>query len=239
MDKRIAYSIVIPAYNEAENVERALRETAAVFDPLAKEYEIIVVDDGSSDGTAGIVSSLSAELPAVRLLRHAANGGKGKAVRTGVMNAQGESILFLDCDLATHPREALSFIEKMEDFDIAIGTRRHAGSIIARSQPWYRVLYGRAINFFIRHLVKLPYYDTQCGFKMFRAEAAKDIFGELGPSRWTFDVELLMRARSNGYLIAELPVTWTNGKTSRVRAGEVIPDLFYLWRLKQRMDKQL
>ena len=231
------YSVVIPAYNEEKTVARALRETAAVFDPLVKEYEIIVVDDGSSDATAAIVNSLSAELPAVRLLRHAANGGKGKAVRTGVMNAQGQSILFLDCDLATHPREAPAFIERMDDFDIAIGTRRHADSIIVRSQPWYRVLYGRAINFFIRRLVKLPYYDTQCGFKMFRAEAAKDIFGELGPARWTFDVELLMRAHANGYKIIELPVTWTNGKTSRVRASEVVFDLWYLLKLKNRLNK--
>jgi glycosyltransferase involved in cell wall biosynthesis len=232
------YSVILPAYNEATSIERAVRETAAVFDPLKKEYEIIVVDDGSRDDTAAIAASLAAEIPAVRLLRHAANSGKGTAVRTGVMNAQGENILFLDCDLATHPREAPAFIAKMGESDIVIGSRRHADSIIAMSQPWYRVLYGRAINFLIRHLVKLPYHDTQCGFKMFRAEAAKDIFGELGPARWTFDVELLLRARSNGYKIIELPVTWTNGKTSRVRAGEVIPDLFYLWRLKKKMDKK-
>ena len=231
------YSIVIPAFNEAENVECALREIAAVFDPLAKEYEIIVVDDGSTDDTAGIVDSLSAVLPAVRLLRHEKNRGKGGAVRTGVMNGKGDLILFLDCDLATHPREALAFIDRITTSDIVIGSRRVPGAVIAKAQPWHRSLSGRAINFFVRHFLKLPQHDTQCGFKMFRAEAAKDIFGDLGPSRWTFDVELLMRARAKGYRLAELPVTWTNGETSRVRAGEVVSDLWYLLKLKNRLNK--
>ncbi len=225
------YSIILPAYNEAVNIERAVRETAAVFDRLGS-YEIVVVDDGSRDRTAEIASALS-----VRLLRHGTNRGKGAAVATGVMNAQGDRLLFLDCDLATHPSEAVKFVEKMGECDIAIGSRRHADAVIAVRQPWYRVFYGRAINFFVRHFLKLPYRDTQCGFKMFRREAAQMIFKDLGPSRWTFDIEVLLRAKASGCRVIELPVTWTNGAASRVKIGEVISDLIYLWKLKKRLPR--
>jgi len=231
------YSIILPAYNEEETIERAIRETVAVFDPLAKEYEIIVVDDGSSDDTAVIVNSLSAELPVIRLLQHAANGGKGGAVRTGVMNAQGGLLLFLDCDLATHPREAPAFIAKMDESDIVIGSRRVPGAVIAKPQPWYRSFSGRAINFFVRHFLKLPHHDTQCGFKMFRLEVAQDIFKNAGPARWTFDAEMLLRAYAAGYRVGELPVTWTNGATSRVKTREVLSDLWYLVKLKNELNK--
>jgi len=231
------YSVILPAYNEATTIERAIRETAAVFDPLKKEYEIIVVDDGSDDATAAIAAALAAEFPAVRLLQHAANSGKGAAVRTGVMNAQGELLLFLDCDLATHPREAPAFIAKMGESDIVIGSRRVAGAVIAKAQPWYRSLSGRAINLFVRHFLKLPHHDTQCGFKMFRLEVAQDIFKNTGPSRWTFDVEALLRAKAAGYRVGELPVTWTNGEITRVKIGEVLSDLWYLFKLKGRLKK--
>jgi len=231
------YSVILPAYNEATTIERAVRETVAVFDPLKKEYEIIVVDDGSRDNTAAIVASLVVEFPAVRLLQHAANSGKGTAVRTGVMNAQGENILFLDCDLATHPREAPAFIAKMGESDIVIGSRRVPGAIIAKAQPWHRSLSGRLINFFVRHFLKLPHHDTQCGFKMFRTNAARELFKEPGQTRWTFDVEVLLRAYAAGYRVSELPVTWTNGATSRVKTSEVLSDLWYLLWLKGRLNK--
>jgi glycosyltransferase involved in cell wall biosynthesis len=231
------YSIILPAYNEAGNIERAIRETADVFGGFGKSFEIIVVDDGSADATPGIVTAISAKLPSVRLLRHEGNCGKGAAVRTGVMNARGGLLLFLDCDLATHPTEAPAFIDKMGEYDIAIGSRRHPDSVIAKPQAWYRIAYGRALNFLIRRLVGLPHHDTQCGFKMFRAAAAKEIFRQLGPARWTFDVEMLLRARANGYKVIELPVTWTNGEMSRVKVGEVISDLWNLVKQKNKLTK--
>ena len=231
----ISYSVIIPAYNEEASVERAVRETAGVFDGLGKAYEIIVVDDGSSDRTAA--SAMAAGVPAVRVLRHETNQGKGAAVRTGVMNAGGELILFMDCDLATHPSEATAFIKQMGDCDIAIGSRRHAASVIVVSQPWYRVAYGRLVNLFIRRTLGLPYHDTQCGFKMFRAAPAREIFRAIGPSRWTFDAEVLLRARAAGYRIVELPIAWRNGASTRVKSTEVIADLGRLLKLKKQLDK--
>jgi dolichyl-phosphate beta-glucosyltransferase len=231
------YSIILPAYNEESTVERAIRETAAVFDQLTKTYEIIVVDDGSTDTTARVVNSVGAERSTVRLVQHGSNRGKGEAVRTGVINAHGDFLLFLDCDLATHPREARAFIDKMGENDIVIGSRRVAGAVIARPQPWHRSLSGRSINLFVRHFLKLPHYDTQCGFKMFRSASAKSIFKDIGSSRWTFDIEILLRARDAGYKVVELPVTWTNGPVSRVKANEVLFDLWYLVKLKNQLNK--
>jgi hypothetical protein len=155
-----------------------------------------------------------------------------------MMNAQGERLLFLDSDLATHPREVMAFIKALENADIAIGSRQATGTVIAVSQRWYRILYGRLINFFIRHWLKLPHRDTQCGFKMFRAAAAKDIFSDIGPSRWTFDVEVLLRAQAGGYKVVELPVTWSNGSQSRVKVHEVLSDLWYLIKLKNQLEKE-
>jgi glycosyltransferase involved in cell wall biosynthesis len=231
------YSIILPAYNEAKTVARAIHETAAVFDPISKQYEIIVVDDGSTDDTAKIVALLAAELPMLKLVQHAQNLGKGTAVRTGMLNAQGEFVLFLDSDLSTHPREAPAFIDKMKECDIVIGSRRVPGAVIAKPQPWHRSLSGRAINFAIRHLLKLPHRDTQCGFKMFRLASAQNIFQDLGPSRWTFDAEVLLRAYAAGLRVGELPVTWLNNENSRVRVGAVVHDLYHLIKLKNKFNK--
>lgn len=233
----IRYSIIFPAYNEAGAIERAIRETSAVFGAMKEPFEILLVDDGSSDRTAEIAETLQKEFFHLRLLRHAANRGKGAAVATGVAGAQGETVLFLDCDLATHPSEAPRFIEQLKNADVVIGSRRAAGTVIAVRQRWYRVACGRLINFFIRHWLKLPHRDTQCGFKMFRIEAARDLFSQLSPTRWTFDAEILLRARANGYRVAELPVTWTNGQLSRVKTGEVLADLWYLLKLKNKLNK--
>lgn len=233
----LRYSVIIPAYNEEKALGRAVRETAAVFDPLKEEYEIVVVNDGSTDATASVAGSLSDACPFLKIHHHETNRGKGEAVRTGVAQAAGEYLLFLDADLATHPSEALNFMKAIRDADIVIGSRQAAGAVIAVRQPWYRILAGKFINFFVRAYLKLNHRDTQCGFKMFRAEAAKRIFSEIGSSRWVFDVEVLLRAEAAGYRVAELPVTWTNGARTRVKIGEVLADLRYLLRLKKQLDK--
>ncbi len=232
----LAYSVIIPAYNEADSIGRALRETAAVFASLGKPFEIIAVDDGSADGTAAAIETAARELSCVNLIRHGENRGKGEAVRTGVVNTSGDIVLFLDADLATHPSEAPKFIAALDDAEIAIGSRRAEGAVIVQSQPWHRIAYGRAINFLIRHFLKLPHNDTQCGFKMFKGGIAREIFSQIGSTRWTFDVEILVRARAKGYRIAEVPVRWTDGRSSRVKMREVLSDLRYLLELKKSLD---
>lgn len=233
----VKYSIIIPAYNEADTVSRAVRETAAVFSNLGEAYEILVVDDGSTDATRAAAESLRPEIPALKTVAHETNRGKGAAVRTGVMNSTGESLLFLDCDLAVRPAEASAFIAAIAENDIAIGSRRHPDAVIAKPQPWYRIAYGRAINFLIRKILRLPHHDTQCGFKMFRADVAKEIFAKAGESRWLFDVEILMRAHERGYRVSELPVTWADGGSSRVKFFHVLSDIRHLLKIKNRHDQ--
>jgi dolichyl-phosphate beta-glucosyltransferase len=235
MDKLIDFTVILPAYNEEATVERAIRETAAVFNPISKEYELIVVDDGSSDATAEKVAGLIGEFPFLKLLRHQINSGKGAAVRTGVMNAAGKKVFFIDCDLSTHPNEAPAFIARANDYDIIIGSRRVSGANIVEPQPWYRSLSGRIINLFVRIFLKLKHHDTQCGFKMFRLEAAQTIFKNMTPMRWTFDIEVLVRAYREGYKVGELPVAWRHGKVSRVRISHVLAEFPHLWNLRKKL----
>lgn len=216
-----AYSVIIPAYNEERTIVRAVRETVDVFRGLQKPFEIIVVDDGSRDRTAAVAARLRTEVPELTLLRHAANRGKGAAVRTGVERARGDAFLFLDADLATHPSEFPSFLSALRTADVVIGSRTMRGARIPEPQPWYRVLLGKLFNLVaVRWYLGLPYHDTQCGFKAF-TQKTKPLFRQMRSSGWAFDAELLMRARRAGFRIAELPVTWRHGRVSRVRLRDV------------------
>jgi len=232
------FSIIVPAYNEEATIERAVREATAVFCGFGKPFEIIVVDDGSDDATAKITERLAAEIDNLRLLRHENNRGKGEAVRTGVMDASGEYILFFDADLSTHPSEAAAFLPHLEKNKVLIGSRTAAGAEIGQEQPWYRVRYGKFFNYLVRKIVGLPHHDTQCGFKIFGAEIGKRVFGAMPPGAgWLFDVELIVCATAAGCEIVELPIRWNHGEVSRIRFLEVLKEMPRLWRLRKIMKK--
>ncbi len=214
------YSVIFPAYNEGKTISLALQEALKVFDALRATYEIILVDDGSTDDTAQHVKDFARRHANIHLLRHPQNMGKGKAVQNGVAASQGTYILFLDCDLSTHPQTILTFLPFLEKADIVIGSRRVPGAHIIAPQPWYRTWSGRVFNVLIRLYLGLPYHDTQCGFKVFHTKT-KALFTDLQTSRWVFDVELLVRARQHGFRIIEAPVEWHHGKESRVRLRDV------------------
>jgi glycosyltransferase involved in cell wall biosynthesis len=216
----LKYSIIFPAYNEGKTIALALRETANVFDALGATYEIIVVDDGSTDDTAQRVNDLARRHERIRLIRHTQNSGKGKAVQTGVAASKGTYMLFLDCDLSTHPKTILSFLPLLQTADIIIGSRRIPGAHIISPQPWYRTWSGRIFNLVVRLYLHLPYRDTQCGFKVFHKKT-KTLFTHLQTSGWVFDIELLARAQQHGFRIIEAPVEWRHGKESRVRFRDV------------------
>jgi dolichyl-phosphate beta-glucosyltransferase len=228
----LAYSVVIPAYNEEKTITKAVRETRRIFRLYRKPFEIIVVDDGSGDATREVVGSLKAKFPELVLVRHRVNLGKGAAVRTGSLAARGAHILFLDADLATHPSEFTGFRPHLADYDIIIGSRRVSGAEITGRQPVYRDLLGRVFNLVVRRYLGMPYRDTQSGFKVLSRSAVPLLRVQFSRG-WVFDVELLKRAQERGLRIKELPVSWFHGRESRVRFGHTLSILKDLERIKR------
>jgi len=215
------FTILIPAFNEEARIESAICEVQSVFHSLGVPYELRIVDDGSSDRTAEIVRRVIEKDARVHLVQHHTNLGKGLAVRTGVKTAKGDWILIVDADLSAHPREMIHLVPRLEQCDMIIGSRRAHGTHIIQSQPLHRVIFGRLFNVVgVRWYLGLPYRDTQCGFKLFRREIA-DICARVETDGWVFDVELILRVRARGYRIVEVPVSWRNGRESKVRIQHI------------------
>jgi dolichyl-phosphate beta-glucosyltransferase len=210
-------SIIIPAYNEAERLPPTLREILGYVAATDRRAEVIVVDDGRTDATSERVRSVGAGSPCVRLIRLPQNRGKGFAVRTGVVNATGERILFADADGSTPIAE----LERLElalagGAQLAVGSRAlEAGGVVVSAKLFRRAA-GKVFQALVRLLADPGVVDTQCGFKLFTAESGHDLFSRLRMNGFSFDVELLMMARRAGYSIAEVPVNWTHRPGSRV-----------------------
>ncbi len=217
---------MIPAYNEEKRLPRTLERVLGYLEQQDYPYEVIVVDDGSEDGTAAVVERFQKEHPALRLIRND-HRGKGYAVRTGVLAARGQYIVFSDADLATPIEELPKLLEPLQQgYDVAIGSREGIGAK-RYGEPWHRHLMGRVFNLLVRLLVVGHYQDTQCGFKGFRREAGHDLFRRVrlygedaGPIKGgavtAFDVEVLLLAHKRGYRVKEVPVEWYYGENTKV-----------------------
>jgi dolichyl-phosphate beta-glucosyltransferase len=212
-------SIVVPAYNESSRLPGSLRRIRAHFDAAREEYEVIVVDDGSGDETYATAAEQAAGWPQLTVLRFERNRGKGAAVREGMLRARGEHRLFTDADLST-PLDELPRLRALlrGDTQVAIGSRGLAESQIEVHQARRRELMGRTYNKLLRLLVLRGIHDSQCGFKVFTAEAAVACFEPLRTMRFGFDAEVLLRAQALGWRIAEVPVRWRHVEASRVNS---------------------
>jgi dolichyl-phosphate beta-glucosyltransferase len=213
-------SIIVPAYNESARLPDTLRRIEGYFSksPDWDFHEIIVVDDGSKDGTAEAAEAFAVENPNIRVLRNPGNRGKGYAVRHGMLEAIGDWRLFSDADLSA-PIEELDKLWRelgKQDAQIAIGSRALDRSLIGVHQPGFRETAGKIFNAVMRVVAGLPFADTQCGFKIFRADAARDIFGRQTLERFGFDVEILFIARRFRYKTIEVPVRWNHVDGSKV-----------------------
>jgi dolichyl-phosphate beta-glucosyltransferase len=211
-------SVVIPAYNEESRIPPTLEKLHRYLKDRYGDFEIIVVDDGSSDNTPSAVENLGQKLDGIRLVRYAENRGKGYAVRTGVLASRGTLVLMCDADLST-PIEEIEKLKRFirDGFAVAIGSRGLKESDILERQPWYRENMGKMFNLFVRILVTGGIHDTQCGFKLFRGDIARELFSKSLIDGFSFDVESLFLAKESGYTIKEVPVRWINSPTSRVR----------------------
>jgi dolichyl-phosphate beta-glucosyltransferase len=211
-------SIVIPAYNEEKRLERTVRDAVAYFRADGRAFELIVVDDGSRDDTSGVARRLSDELREVRLIRLAANHGKGYAVRSGVVNAGGRKVLFADADGATPFGEIERLDRALEQgADVAVGSRALEARGVRVHAKLYRRIIGRTFHALVELLTVRDIKDTQCGFKLFRAQVAHDLFSRMRMNGFSFDVELLVMAGRRGYRVVEVPVNWSHQPGSKVR----------------------
>jgi dolichyl-phosphate beta-glucosyltransferase len=210
-------SIVIPAYNEQSRLGATVRDAAEYCRGLGRTFELIIVDDGSRDGTSAVGRLLAEEFPEVRVIRLAANHGKGYAVRSGVVNALGQSVLFADADGATPIAEIGRLDAALASgADIAIGSRALRAQGVRVQAKTYRRIIGRTFHRMVKFLADAGVEDTQCGFKLFRSSVAHDLFSRMRMNGFSFDVELLMMAKRRGYRVAEIPVNWTHQPGSKV-----------------------
>lgn len=207
-------SVVIPAFNEERRLPATLKSVVEYLSPRGTSFEVLVVDDGSTDGTAATVEAFG---DPVRLLPGRENRGKGHAVRKGMLAATGARRLMTDADLST-PMADLPALEEAlrRGYDIAIGSRALPGSNVEVRQGAFREGMGRVFNVGVRFLLIPELRDTQCGFKLFTAPAAQVAFSPSRLDGFSFDVEALVVARQHGLRIAEIPVTWRNDVATRV-----------------------
>jgi dolichyl-phosphate beta-glucosyltransferase len=214
-------TLVIPVYREHRRLGKTIREVAAFMDSATDmEVDAVFVDDGSPDESASIINTLIAnrETAGMRLIRYPDNRGKGYAVKTGVLAAAGELILMSDADLST-PLQDWSKLKAAVDAgaDIACGSRAVRGALIGTPPPLHRRILSRVFNLLVRMAGVHDFRDTQCGFKLFRAEPAKAVFSRLRTHRFAFDVEMIALARDLGYRVDEVPVRWDYSGHSTVK----------------------
>jgi dolichyl-phosphate beta-glucosyltransferase len=207
-------SIIIPAFNESRRLGPTLQKVVDYLGRRGLGYEILVVDDGSTDSTDEVALAFASQ--GVRLLRQEVNRGKGAVVRIGVLASQGREVLLLDADLST-PIEDLERLQPhLSDADLVLGSRAVEGSDILQHQPFYREMMGRTFNFIIQVLGVRGLRDTQCGFKLLDGDVARRLFAEIRIESFAYDVELVWLAQRRGYRVVEVGVRWADSPASKV-----------------------
>jgi dolichyl-phosphate beta-glucosyltransferase len=213
----IDLSIIIPAYNEESRLPETLGKIAAYIHASNRDTEVLVVDDGSTDGTLAAAESMRNRLPAMRIVSNGVNRGKGFSVRHGMLEASGRIALFTDADLSAPIEEADKLLAAVDkNYDVAIGSRAMNRTLISARQSRFREFAGIVFNTVVRLCLRLPFVDTQCGFKAFKREPCKIIFEQQRIERFGFDPELLYLARHHGLHSTEIPVRWAHSPGTKV-----------------------
>jgi glycosyltransferase involved in cell wall biosynthesis len=209
-------SIIIPSFNEELRLPATLERIAEYLLTSGHAAEVLVVDDGSKDGTAAVAEYFRVKIPSLRVISNGANRGKGYSVRHGMQEARGRIALFTDADLSAPIEEADKLIEALNMYDVAIGSRAMDRSLITVHESPFREFAGIIFNKIVRFILGLPFVDTQCGFKAFRREHCTVIFEQQTIERFGFDPELLYLARHHGLRAVEIPVRWGHSPATKV-----------------------
>jgi glycosyltransferase involved in cell wall biosynthesis len=225
----VKVSVVLPAHNEADNLEAAVTKITEALGEYTGAYEIIIAEDGSTDGTDKKAAALSERLPFVKHLHEEKRLGRGRALKNAFQQSSGEILVYMDVDLATDVRqlkELISSVEK-EGYDFATGSRMLPESNVERSGT--RQIASKTYNFMVRVVLGSKVKDHQCGFKAFRREPLMQLLDEVGASHWFWDTEILVRAHRRGYRIKEIPVLWKSGRETKVK---LLQDSLYMgWQI--------
>ena len=216
MNSHPALSIIVPSYNEELRLPPSLAAIADYIQKSGRTTEVLVIDDGSKDRTAAVAEAFRDRIPMLRVVPNGENRGKGYSVRHGMMEAQGEIVLFTDADLSAPIEEADKLLAALVTCDVAIGSRALDRSLIAVHESGFREFAGIVFNKIVRFVLWLPFVDTQCGFKAFRREKCKIIFEQQRIERFGFDPELLFLARVHGLRAVEIPVRWAHSPATKV-----------------------
>jgi glycosyltransferase involved in cell wall biosynthesis len=209
-------SIVIPSFNEELRLPLTLEKIASYIRSARPTAEVLVVDDGSADGTRAVAESFRDKIPRLRTLSNGINRGKGYSVRHGSLEARGDIILFTDADLSSPIEEAEKLLAALKTHDVAIGSRAVDRSLIEVHESVFREFAGIIFNKIVRIILRLPFVDTQCGFKAFRRERCRILFEQQSIERFGFDPELLYLARHHGLSTVEVPVRWAHSPATKV-----------------------
>ncbi len=214
------FSIVIPAYEEEERLGDSVRKILQYIETKKLFAELIIVDDGSCDKTAEIGEQTCAEFPEIytKVIRYEKNRGKGFAVRTGLFAADSDIVLFSDADLSTPIEELTKLVKPIQDgeYDVTFGSRALDRNLIGIHQPWRREQSGKVFNLIVRVLTRLPFYDTQCGFKAFNMKKFRPLLEVMQIDRFGFDVEFLYVANLHDLRLKEIPVRWNHDERTKV-----------------------
>ena len=235
-------SIIIPAFEEQDRLGVSVREILRFIEGEKLNAELIIVDDGSRDKTSEIAENACAEFPAIqtKVIGYEQNRGKGFAVKTGLLAAQADIALFSDADLSTPISELSKLVEPIrnDEFDVTFGSRALDRSLIGVHQPWRREQGGKVFNLIVRTLTRLPFWDTQCGFKAFNMKKFRPLLDLMQIERFGFDVEFLYVANLHGLRLKEIPVRWNHDERTKVSVFRDSQRMFNEVRLIRRNAKR-
>jgi glycosyltransferase involved in cell wall biosynthesis len=213
----VRVSVVFPAYNEADSLEAAVDEVTQALNEFTCSYEIIIAEDGSTDGTDKLAAALAEKYPFVKHIHGEKRLGRGAALKNAFKQSSGEVLVYMDLDLATDLEHLKTLVEAVESegYEFATGSRMLPESNVKRSGT--RNIASKTYNFMVRALLGSKVKDHQCGFKAFRREPLMQLLDEVGANHWFWDTEILVRAYRRGYKIKEIPVSWKGGRETKVR----------------------